>query len=88
MRYNKFETSPAGELVNRVRKRLEQENTYYYFICMDNKKVGAIRIIDSHEKNMNKRISPLFILPEYQRKGIAQTAIRLCEKSMVKMGGN
>lgn len=55
---------------------------------MDNKKVGAIRIIDSHEKNMNKRISPLFILPEYQRKGIAQTAIRLCEKSMVKMGGN
>lgn len=79
-KYQDFETSPAGELVNKVRKRLEQENTYYYFICMDNKKVGAIRIIDSHEKNMNKRISPLFILPEYQRKGIAQTAIRLCEK--------
>lgn len=78
-KYQDFETSPASEPVDNVRWRLEQEDTYYYFICMDNKKVGAIRVIDCHEENMNKRISPLFVLPEYQGNGIAQEAIRLCE---------
>lgn len=27
-KYQDFETSPAGELVNKVRKRLEQENPW------------------------------------------------------------
>ena len=31
-KYQDFETSPASEPVDNVRRRLEQENTYYYFI--------------------------------------------------------
>ena len=44
------------------------------------KKVGAIRIIDKKENGKNKGISPIFILPQFQGKGIAQKAIRLCEE--------
>ena len=32
------------------------------------------------EENKNKRISPIFILPEYRNKGIAQSAIKICEE--------
>lgn len=79
-KYQDFETNPASESVDKVRGRLKQKNTYYYFICLGNEKVGAIRVIDSHREDRNKRISPLFILPEYQGKGIAQKVIRLCER--------
>ncbi len=78
-KYQDFETSPASETVDNVRRRLEQENTYYYFICMADEKVGAVRVIDYHKENENKRISPIFVLPEFQGQGIAQKAIRLCE---------
>lgn len=78
-KYQDFETSPASESFDNVRRRLEQENTYYYFICMANEKVGAVRVIDYHKENENKRISPIFVLPEFQGQGIAQKAIRLCE---------
>ena len=46
---------------------------------MERSKVGAIRIIDASEPHMAKRISPLFILPEYRNKGYAQKAIELAE---------
>ena len=46
---------------------------------MDDAKVGAIRVID-FKSDGNKRISPIFILPQYQNKGIAQIAMQLCEQ--------
>ena len=79
-KYQDFDTSPANEGVENVEARLRQEVTYYYFICVESKKVGAIRIIDEKEPRKNKRISPIFILPEFQGQGIAQKAIRLCEE--------
>ena len=60
--------------------RLKQEFTYYYFICFEGRKVGAVRVVDKKEPGKNKRISPIFILPEFQGRGIAQEAIRLCEE--------
>lgn len=59
---------------------MKQDFTFYYFICIGQQKVGAIRVIDKEETGENKRISPIFILPEFQGRGIAQKAIRLCEK--------
>ena len=50
-----------------------------YFICVDNDKVGAIRVIDYHTER-NKKISPLFILPEYQNKGIGTALINEIKK--------
>lgn len=79
-KYQDFETSPANEGVEKVEERLRQDFTFYYFICIGQQKVGAIRIIDKKENGKNKRISPIFVLPEFQGKGIAQRAIRLCEK--------
>lgn len=79
-KYQDFDTNPGNESVERVEARLEQDFTFFYFICIGQQKVGAIRIVDKKEVGNNKRISPLFILPEFQGKGIAQEAIRLCEE--------
>lgn len=79
-KYQDFDTSPANENMDKVDARLKQDFTFYYFICIGEQKVGAIRIIDEKESGKNKRISPIFILPEFQGKGIAQKAIRLCEE--------
>ena len=85
-KYQDFDTSPANENMEKVEARLKQDFTFYYFICIGQQKVGAIRIVDKKEVGKNKRISPIFILPEFQGKGIAQKAIRLCEE--VHGGGN
>ncbi len=79
-KYRDFDTSPGNESVEKVEARLKQDFTFYYFIRVGQQKVGAIRIVDKKEVGTNKRISPIFILPEFQGKGIAQKAIRLCEE--------
>lgn len=78
-KYQDYDTNPASEPIDKIIYRLKQEETYYYFICMDDVKVGAIRVID-FKSDGNKRISPIFILPKYQNKGIAQIAMQLCEQ--------
>ena len=85
-KYQDFDTSPANESVEKVEARLKQNFTYYYFICIGMQKAGAIRIVDKKESGKNKRISPIFILPEFQGQGIAQKAIRLCEEIHGKEG--
>ncbi|MDE7416485.1 MAG: GNAT family N-acetyltransferase [Lachnospiraceae bacterium] len=79
-KYQDYNTNPANEGVEKVEARLKQDFTFYYFICVGQQKVGAIRIVDKKEAGKNKRISPIFILPEFQGRGIAQEAIRLCEE--------
>lgn len=79
-KYQDFDTNPANESMEKVELRLQQEFTYYYFICLGQQKAGAVRIVDKKEAGRNKRISPIFILPEFQGRGIAQEAIRLCEE--------
>ncbi|MDE6434010.1 MAG: GNAT family N-acetyltransferase [Lachnospiraceae bacterium] len=79
-KYQDFDTSPANESMEKVKARLKQEFTYFYFICIGSQKAGAIRIVDKKQTGKNKRISPIFILPEFQGQGIAQKAIQLCEE--------
>lgn len=79
-KYQDFETSPGCELIEKMEFRLKQDFTYYYFICLGVRKVGAIRIVDQKQNGVNKRISPIFILPEFRGKGIAQKAIQACEE--------
>ncbi len=79
-KYQDFGTSPGNENIEKVEARLKQNFSFYYFICIGQQKVGAVRIVDKKEAGKNKRISPIFILPEFQGKGIAQKAIRLCEE--------
>lgn len=79
-KYQDTETSPATEKIDKILMRLNQPFTYYYFIKVDNKDVGAIRIVDKKETGKAKRISPIFIMEEYRNKGYAQKAIQLAEE--------
>ncbi|MDE6405065.1 MAG: GNAT family N-acetyltransferase [Lachnospiraceae bacterium] len=79
-KYQDLDTNPASENVEKVEARLRQDVTYYYFICIGQQKVGAVRVVEQKERGGNRRISPIFILPEFQGRGIAQAAIRLCEE--------
>ena len=80
MKYQDTKTSPATEKIDKIIMRLNQPFTYYYYIYVDNAKVGAIRVIDRHEEGKAKRISPIFIMPEYRNKGFAQKAIQSAEE--------
>lgn len=50
-----------------------QEFTDYYFIRLNDKNIGVIRIVKLNDNTC--RISPMLILPAYQGKGYAQQAI-------------
>ncbi len=79
-RYQDKETSPVTEPLDKVIERLKQPFTYYYYIQVDDAVVGAIRVIDMKEPNKSKRISPVFIMPPYRNKGIAQKSVLEAEK--------
>ncbi len=78
-KYKDSETNPAAEGVDRIIGRLNQTFTYYYYIDAGNCTVGAIRVINLKDQN-SKKISPIFIMPEYRNRGYAQGAILEAEK--------
>lgn len=79
-KYKDFETSPYCEHISKAIERLRQPSTYYYFIEANGEYIGAIRVVDKKLKNIKKRISPIFIMPEYRNKGYAQAAILKAEQ--------
>ena len=79
-KYQDTETSPATEKYENTLFRFNQPETTYYFIMADNVKVGVIRIIDCKDGVTRKRISPIFIMPEYRNQGYAQQAIKEAER--------
>ena len=78
-RYQDFDTNPGNEPLEKVQWRFSFPATYFYFIQVDDMNAGAIRVIDHHDDSP-KRISPLFVLPEFCGKGVAQAAIREAER--------
>lgn len=79
-RYQDTETSPATETVDKIIRRLQQPFTYYYYIQENGETVGAVRVVDKKDKSIPKRISPIFIMPQYRNHGMAQKAIRAVEE--------
>jgi GNAT superfamily N-acetyltransferase len=77
-KYQDFETSPANEPVEKIVTRINQPFTDYYVIENDGVTVGAIRIVKMGDQRY--RVSPIFILPEHQGKGIAQKLFEIIEK--------
>lgn len=76
-KYRDEQTSPAVEKIEKVIRQLQSDNTDYYLIERDGEIVGAIRavrdgLVDGRE---TLRISPLFLLPEFQGKGIGYQAL-------------
>lgn len=77
LKYRDTETSPVNESVEKIIRKLKRNDSYFYLIKLENDFVGGVRVI---VKNNLKRISPLFVLPQYRNKGIAQKAISELEK--------
>ncbi len=72
-KYKDYNTNPAAEPLETIEYKFKQDCTDYYFIMADNIKAGAARVVRINENTC--RISPVFILPEYQNRGLAQQAI-------------
>jgi GNAT superfamily N-acetyltransferase len=77
-KYKDYHTNPANETVERVITRINNPDGGFYKILYDNALVGAICVFWREKTQF--WISPMFILPEYQGKGIAQKAIHLIEE--------
>lgn len=78
-KYQDMDTNPANEPIEKIKYRLSQPFTYFYLIKLKNQNVGAIRVVDKRD-DTPKRISPLFVLPAFRNKGIAQAAIKCVEE--------
>ena len=74
-----YDTSPASEPVDKVLARFEQPWTTYFFIMANGEKAGVIRVVDKKDGS-RKRISPIWIMPEFRNRGYAQQAILAAEK--------
>lgn len=77
-RYRDYDTNPGAEPLEKVKARMGQAYTDYYLIRLGPISIGAVRVI--RLPGCTCRISPLFILPEYQGKGLAQQALAAVER--------
>lgn len=80
LKYQDMETNPANETLEKVLWKVQQTDRYFYLIKSNEDYMGAICIVDDKTKENPKRISPLFVLPQYRNKGIAQQAIAKAEE--------
>lgn len=78
LKYKNYDTNHGNESIHKILNRMKQPNSVYYLIYQDKLLVGAIRIVES-EEGKKCRISPIFILPEFQNKKIAQQAMQVAE---------
>lgn len=76
-RYHDDATSPALELLSKVKAQLEHPATDWYILRRGETDVGGMRIVREHTEDSLPvcRISPLFVLPEYQHQGVASAAL-------------
>ena len=78
--YQKYrdEGSPAIEPFEKVEARTRDPFRQYYFIVLDGARVGALNLRSKPDRNFHPVfwISPIFILPRYQNRGVGCAAIR------------
>lgn len=78
-KYQDFDMSPACESIEKITAKFEQPWTTYYFIVQGDTAVGAVRVVQKDDGS-RKRISPIWIMPEYRNKGYAQQAMLALEE--------
>lgn len=77
-KYMDYDMSPGNETIEHIIKKYNQGFTTYWLIRRYGKTVGGVRIVN--KGNGCYRVSPIFILPFEQGKGIAQETFRLLEE--------
>ena len=70
------EGNPALEGEGQIRARMEMQGSWYYLIMADGLAAGAVRV---RKIDHGYRISPIFILPEYQNAGAGKCVLQLLE---------
>jgi N-acetylglutamate synthase-like GNAT family acetyltransferase len=85
-KYRDFDLSPGNEKIERTIARLKEEITDYYIIKSNNNSVGGIRI-RRYEEGQLCNVGPLFVLPEYQNRGIAQKVFKIIEEKYKPKNG-
>jgi GNAT superfamily N-acetyltransferase len=78
-KYQDFDLNPGNETIERTIARMNEKITDYYIIKLNEISVGGIRIRRYEEGDLCK-VGPLFVLPEYQNKGIAQKVFKIIEE--------
>ena len=78
-KYNDIETNPASENIDKIINRINDQNSKYHLINYNDVPVGVIRI-QKINNNEIYRISPIFIIPQYQNRGIAQKVLTIIEE--------
>ncbi|HDR4424062.1 TPA: GNAT family N-acetyltransferase, partial [Bacillus cereus] len=81
-KYKDYNTNPANESIEKTIIRINNPSNNYYKMIIDSNLVGAICI--SKELPNKFWISPMFIHPSYQGKGIAQKVLILIEEMFPK----
>ena len=77
-KYQDDDTSPAKESLKRVTEKIIEKNSDFYFIVFHGEKVGGVRVSRHQGKKVYENvnwISPIFIIPKFQNKGIASSVI-------------
>ncbi len=77
-KYNDVKTNPYCESKETVLSKYSRPDTDGYLFLYNNEFVGCVRIV---KKDIICKVAALAVLPEYQNKGIAQTALLLIEKN-------
>lgn len=78
-KYKDYDISPGNESKERIKEKLMDVTTYFYFICCGDDFAGAIRVVDKKDGS-RKRVSPVFVLKEYRGMGLAQKTFEEVEK--------
>lgn len=75
-KYQDYDFSPGAEKLEHTIQRLHQPTTNYYFISLEEKHIGALRIC-----YLNKicKLKQIYLLPEYHGYGYAQKAVGFVE---------
>ncbi|MBD5097339.1 MAG: GNAT family N-acetyltransferase [Lachnospiraceae bacterium] len=77
-KYQDDDTNPAKESLETVTKKIVEANSDFYFIAFNGEKVGGVRVRWHQGKKVYENInwiSPIFIIPKFQNKGIASKVI-------------
>lgn len=77
-KYQDYDTNPANESLERIIARFNQPFTDYYLIHYFEDTIGGIRVVKMG--NTSYRVSPIFITPEHQGKGLAQKVFAIIEQ--------
>lgn len=77
--YRDHATSPALDTEERIRQKFLRPGARYWFITDRKTRYGVIRIVESPNRR-ECRVSPLFVRPAWQHRGIAGIALALAER--------